>query len=404
MSAFQGFTVIKETLRHELRRELVNLAVIPEKIESAFGNEYLIGRDVVSGRAVRAILTRSPQRRACFTLGARFDASGTQGIIILSSCSKNRNGTWEASGASSYSSPKHVLTDGTMRACAAVQRAGGAWVQSVQHLRTGRATACRSYEAVVDAVIAALGEDGPGRAGAVVRGWHPVRDGAMGFEVGLAFDPSLRGYLDAETSFSMFLAKRDVWVAGIGEHTTGERCLDIVGGLIERHPDDIVWEVISKRTYSLGGMIAESAGLGVGRDASTAYRMGDYTGQTGCLPSIIGFVERYGTLWPRVVSPQRGEGEPVSELRVPTTWARPSTVDPRQAVGGRSDRRSKSVPAETAPACPAPLPPDLILPRLAAAGHGSPDLCASDGIGAQDVAALSASGRDDVMPRPPPGG
>jgi hypothetical protein len=348
---------------------------------------------MATGRQVRATLADRRTYDGRPGLSQRAAEAGIGGVLVMVDCHRNRIGTYEAFNALSFPPGSPVLLDGVARVCAPMLRADGTWRQSVQHLRTGRATACEGYADVVDAVFSALSDEGPGRAGAIVRGWHSALGGAIGFEIGRVFDPECREYLDAGASFDAFLASPDVFVAGLGASATGERCMGVVSDLMDSSSGTVVWEVIPKRTYSMGGYIAEAAALTSGRDSSRPYRMDRSTqdARTGCLPSIVGFVSREGVLWPKVAKPLR-TGIPVPEIRVATA----RTVPGREVLQPvrRSTHAVRTTPfvqrpmAGVDPNAPAPLPPDL-LPGVAAAGPGSPDLGGPGGYATEDLAAVA---------------
>lgn len=420
MAGFQGFSEVKRELQRGFREGLVNIALGVDAWEALGGRDYVIGRDVATGRRVRASLAdrRSWEGRPSLAERRRqLDENGPGGILVLTDCQRSRSGTFEALNATPFPAGSVVLVDGVARVCAPFRRAGGGWGQSIQHLRTDHAVACGSYGEVVDAVLVALAEDGPGRAGAVVRGWHGLTGGAMGFEVGQVFDPASRCYVAPDASFDAFLAQPDVFVAGVGASGDGARCMDIVGRLMDANPGEIVWEVVPKRTYSMGGFVAEAAGLRTGRDPSLPYRMDQGGGSaTGCMPSLLAFVERDGSFWPRIAVPLRGDLRPVPEIRVATRNAEPRALPdappapPEAAAAGPVARRSAgqrgalgvlrligggAVRAAAAdpladPDAPPPIPPELGLPLLAASARGgAPDLGGPGGAGPEDLAALA---------------
>lgn len=421
MAGFQGFSEVRRELQRGFREGMVNLAISPEGWESLAGRDYVRGRDLSTGHRVRASLADRRGWEGRPTLGERRDhleSGGPGGVLVLTDCQRSRSGTYEAFNASPFPAGSVVLVDGAARVCAPFRRGGGSWGQSIQHVRSERSIACGSYAEVVDAILSALAEDGPGRAGAVVRGWHAATGGAMGFEVGRVFDPDARDYLQPDASFDAFLGQPDVFVAGVGTSGDGARCMDIVGRLMDENPGEIVWEVIPKRTYSLGGFVAEAAGLRTGRDLSLPFRFNKSERATGCAPTLLAFVERDGSLWPRVAVPLRGDASPVPEIRVATRHATPGPLPAPEARPSRDEpvaapmtRRSKGMygaigalnllgPARPAPAgtvdplavldAPPPIPPELGLPLIAASARGgAPDLGGPEGAGPEDVVALA---------------
>jgi hypothetical protein len=414
MTGFGGFEEVRRELQQSWRGSLVSLALRQVRMETAGQHEYAVGRDIGTGRSVRAVLSDRRSYSGRPGLRARAGLAGEGGTLVLVDCSRNRVGTFEAFNALPFPAGCPVLVDGTVRVCAPAAREDGVWRQTVQHLRTGRARLCTSYAGVVDAVLAALAEDGPGRAGAVVRGWHAGRGGTMGFEVGRVYDPEARDYLPADPSFDAFLATPDVFVAGLGVPASGEQCMETVSRLMDASPGAVVWEVIPKRSYALGSLAAGAAAMRTGRDASRPYRFDQSSPDlraTGCLPSVVGFTEREGVLWPKIVVPLQAV-PPVPEIRVATARVTPSMDRPpaapcpaRAGRGLRAGRQGQPAAAGRAdplfsPDAPPPLPPDL-LPRIAAAGPGAPDLGGPDGDGTEDTAADAWTGTGGCgLPRP----
>lgn len=335
MGGFKGFTKVKDDLRGSFRSKLVNLAVSVSGVETVGGREYVSGVDLVTGRPVRATLSdwRTFDNRP--TVSERILEAGDGGVLIFSDAQFNRIGTFEAFNIVAV--PKHgnIDTSGYMKVSAPSQRHNGTWSQSIQHLRTNRAVMCRSYEAVIETALSALSDDGPGRPGVVIRGWDPNGSGSMAFEFGSMFDPSDRVYLDPETSFDAFLASPDIYVYGLNTSTSGVTCTEIMASLLEENGDDLVWEVIPKKTYSLGGFIAEGAGLGQRRDNSKPYRFDAARRRTGFLPSIIAFKEgRAGIMWPRIITPQRGDNDPIALPDLPTDFVKPETSPSKTGLEG----------------------------------------------------------------------
>lgn len=386
MAGFEGFEEVRREFQRSWRDGLVNMAIRVDSSETVGTHDYVVGRDVSNGRRVRAVLADRRGYDGRPSLPQRVLEAGPDGIMVLIDCHRNRNGTFEAFNALPFPASAPVLVDGVARVSVPWMRREGGWRQSVQHLRTDQAVSCDSYMTLVDAVLAALSKDGPGRAGAIVRGWHIERGGAMGFEIGRIFDPDVRDYLDAEMSFDAFLASPDVFVGGLGTSATGDHCMGIVSRLMDECPERIIWEVIPKRTYSLGGAVATAAGLGTGRDPSRSYRMNAMSVEsraTGCLPSIIAFAERDGVFWPRLAVPFR-IGEPVPEVRISTASVF-SVCHHRVSASGPQARGERGLTRSTRP-----MSAELL--AVAAAGPGSPDLGGLDGTVNEDVAAFSRTG------------
>jgi hypothetical protein len=394
MSGFGGFDEVRTELQRDFRQSLVNLVVRPEAFEEARDRDYVVGRDEFNGRRVRVALAPRRAYEGRPSLRHRLMQAGGAGVggtLVLTDCSMNRNGTYEAFDAVPFGPGVPVLLDGVARVAAPYQLEDGTWRQSVQHLRSGRARACSSYAEVVDATVAALSEAGPGRSGAVVRGWHSERGGAIGFEILSVYDPDPSEYLPADASFDAFLMSPDVFVSGLNASATGERCMAIVARMLETSRGEVVWEVIPKRTYSLGGLAAQAAALGKGRDRSAPYRLepGD-TGvtTTGCLPTAIGFVERQGVLWPRMAVPLRS-GRPVREIRVATARVSPAPEENvpltgRHSPGAPGGERTRPCAMAAARDSAPPVPPDLMrgLVPVSDLDRGGPDGC-------EDVAAIA---------------
>ncbi len=388
MSKFEGFEEVRQDLQRSWRRSLVNIAVVPERIETVGRHAYVTGCDIENGRVIRATLSDRRQFDARKGLEQVFSECGPDGTIVLTDCAQNRNGTFEAGNSIAFPSGALVLADGVARISTPRCRPNGTWAQSIQHLRSGRARTCDRYTDVVDGILAALAEEGPGRSSAVVRGWHTDRGGAIAFEIAPVFDAAEMVYLNADESFDAFLASPSIFVAGLGTSASGHDCMGIVARMMD-DPKTVVWEVIPKRTYSLSNLAAEAAALGTGRDLSAPYRLPSARDPlaTGCLPTLLGFVERQGVLWPRIALPLRS-GLPVPELRIAT-----GRIKPDQAVR-RPESSSKVSVERRNPAghrmskglnldAPPPTPPDL--PQLADMGPDAPDL---DGY-AEDLEAVT---------------
>lgn len=412
MEGFSGFTEVRRELQKSFRQQLVNLAIQVDGFSFLASRTYVNGRDLVTGRSVRAALAERRSYDGRPTLADRREQLGDGGRLILTDAWLNRNGIYEALNALPFQRGSLILTDGLVRVSVPRQRDVGAWSQSIQHLRTDGAIHCTTYPEIVDAALAALAEEGPGRAAAVVRGWHAEKRGGMSFEIARLFDRDERAYLPPENSFDAFLAAPDVYVGGLNTSASGERCLEILSRLMNDHPDEIVWEVIPKRTYSMGGLVAEAAGLGTRRDASAPYRSDSHRQSTGFMPSVVAFVERDGVAWPRFVGPQRGDSLPqpltyvatanvtpvppqFSPARVsgePGNASKAGAVTPSGAPGrirSSSVRRPAAMDPVVAHDAPPPMPPDLAFPSFPASGEDMPDLSAFDGIDTDDLAALS---------------
>jgi hypothetical protein len=393
MSGIGGFEEVRTELQRDFRASLVNLVVRPDAFEEARDRDYVAGRDEFNGRRVRVALAprRAYEGRPSLRHRlAQAGGTGGGGTLVLTDCSLNRNGTYEAYDAVPFAPGMPVLLDGVARVAAPYQIEDGTWRQSVQHLRSGRARACSTYAGVVDAVVAALSEPGPGRSGAMVRGWHAGRGGAIGFEILSVYDPDLAEYLPPDASFDAFLMSPDIFVSGLNASASGERCMAIVARMLESSPGEVVWEVIPKRTYSLGGLAAQAAALGRGRDRSAPYRIEpaapDATA-TGCLPTAIGFVERLGVLWPRMAVPLRA-GRPVRDIRVATARVSPApeehpvrTVRKASTSAGGLRPRPFGLPIGARDEVP-PIPPDLMRGLVPVPDGGRRDGC-------EDVAAIA---------------
>jgi hypothetical protein len=379
MVGFGGFEQVGKDFKNRSRERLLNVAVRVHSVDCPGSREILKAVDMVSGTPLKAVLDDWRTFEGRRTLVERFqDCGGHGGFMVLLACDIDRNGLRRASNA--YAIPKDglVLIDGVVRACAPLQKDDGSWSQSIQHLKTGRAVTCSSYPELVDACVSALSEEGPGRAGALVRGWHAQALRAMAFEVGSVFDAYEGKYLSAEESFDAFLATPDIFVHGLSTKTEGHACMDRVASIMEEHPNEVVWEVIPKRSYSLGGFIAEAADAKSGRDASMPFRMDKSRRSTGCLPGIVAFVRREDVLWPRLCVPFCN-ATPVPEALVSTARVSPPVVMPTPPVVSLPAGRVKIVkPAflfgGTSPDMPAPLPPSM-----------------DQDSGTQDIAALMAT-------------
>jgi hypothetical protein len=211
---------------------------------------------------------------------------------------------------------------------------------------------CEDFSDLMAAVAATLGGgSGHGRSGAVVRGWHPRsrKAGIMSFEIAQAWDPEARVYLAADGSLAAFSAMPDVFISGINTSASGAQCLDEAERLMGAYPDDIVWEIIPKQSFSVSGLAAEEAGLQIRRDPSGPYRLPGGR-STGFVPSVIGFADKNGSWWPRIVAPSRLDAKPVAAPYVATPHAAPG-AQPRAP-------EASSLPAQAPLGQYAEMPPE----------------------------------------------
>jgi hypothetical protein len=395
MSGFDGFEEVKRDLQKAWSQSLVNLAVSPDAAERIGDHFYVTGRDLVSQRKVRVTLSDRRNFANRISLENALEQVGVHGVLVLLDCHQNRLGTFEARNVIAFSNPSLVLLDGMARVSAPSRRGDGSWGQSIQHIRTGQAALCGSYADVVESLLNALEQPGPGRSGAIIRAWHTEKGGVLGFEVPSVFDPTAKDYLGSEQSFDSFLASPDVYVGGIGATVSGEKCMDMVLRLLADSHKEVLWEVLPKRTYSLGSLAAEAAAAG-GRDFSKPYRMspGDiWSRSTGCLPTLIGFTDRGGVLWPRIAAPLRAKlpALPIPELRIASGMVKPDAVPTPNAARENVRAKAKRFMSSYQPPAEAAANPAVsdLLPLLAAAGPGSPDIGGLDGSRTEDLLSLA---------------
>ena len=353
MPGFGGFAEVGKRLKDEQRARMTTVVMRVDAYDFLVSREFVSGHDLIGGGIIRATLADRRTYDGRSTLADVREQYGEGCILVLSDCVRNRLGTFEARKVTPFVSESLVVTSGLASVTKARQHEDGRWVQTIQHLATDRSALCKDFRHLVDEVLASL-DAGEGRSGAMVRGWHggSRRASVMAFDVTRTWDRHAKRFHDAEASLDAFLAAESIYIAGVNATATGEQCLGEVERLMGSHPHDIVWEVIPKQSYGLGGVAAEEAGLRVRRDPSEAYRI--TSDQTGYLPSVIGFTERDDVLWPRLVAPIRMGIEPSPAAYVPTAHAVPGAPVRSHGSPGRAATAQAAVED-----CSPPMPPDL---------------------------------------------
>lgn len=298
-----------------------SLETVAVRIESFEFDDrvYAVGRRLPDGQQVRVTMSQDGGVQSRVGLEQRSDRVLPGGVIVFHDCSRNPNGTYEARRSVVVSATPdealRVMHDVQASVLAPVRREDGTWTQPAQIIDAARSRVVASYDEIVAGVLTSLSEDGPGRAGAVLRGIDP--DGqAAAVMIHRAWDGEKGRYLSPEESFDAFVDRESVRIDGLeNSYLSGAEFLGYVQTL-----EGVAWEVVPMRSVSYGPAASQAVSEGTRRDPSLAYRMMPGSTWTGFAPSLACIAEDRVI---RDLVPLRGHVEPIMLAHIPTPHVTP---------------------------------------------------------------------------------